>query len=71
MYLEKKLVTSALTELLEQEPTTRDKWLSLEAWISLLYTHYDFGCGIDFTIGDFKRVLHTLGFKSSNDNKQE
>jgi hypothetical protein len=61
MYLEKKLVTSALTELLEREPTTRDKWLSLEAWISLLHIHYDFGSGIDFTIKDFKRPLHTLG----------
>jgi hypothetical protein len=42
MVVERKIITSALVELGEEEPTTRDKWLMLDAWKKLLHTRYDF-----------------------------
>jgi hypothetical protein len=36
LFVEKELITSVLTELQEEEPTTRDKWLTLAAWKTLL-----------------------------------
>jgi hypothetical protein len=37
MIVERKLITSALVELGEEEPTTRDKWLTLATWKTLLH----------------------------------
>ena len=48
-------------ELREEEPTTRDKWLTVDAWKKLIYIRYDFDSIIDFTIGDSTWALNLLG----------
>jgi hypothetical protein len=61
MVLERKIISSALVELGKHEPTTRDKWLTVDAWRKLIFIHYDFDSEIDFTISDFNRALNLLG----------
>jgi hypothetical protein len=61
MVVKRKIISSALAELGMDEPTTRDKWLTLNAWKNLIYSRYDFDCTIDFSISNFYRALHNLG----------
>ena len=61
MVVERKIISSALLELGKEGPTTRDKWLTVDAWKSLLYNHYDFDSSIDLSIREFSRALHNLG----------
>jgi hypothetical protein len=61
MFVEKKLIISALTELLEEEPTTRDKWLTVDAWKQLLHTCYDFDDSIGFSVSDLNKAVNSLG----------
>jgi hypothetical protein len=61
MFVEKELITSALTELLEEEPTTRDKWLTADAWKKPLEIYYNFEYSIDFSISDFNKAVNSLG----------
>jgi hypothetical protein len=44
-----------------KQETTRDKWLTLAAWKSLLYSHYDFGSGLDFNIQQLQKGLALFG----------
>ncbi len=61
MVVARKIITSALVELEKVEPTTRDKWLTVDAWEKLIWIHYDFVSTIDFSIGEFNRALNLLG----------
>ena len=61
MVVARKIITSALVKLGKEEPTTRDKWLTVDAWKSLLYTRYNFDSSIDSSIREFSRALHNLG----------
>ena len=61
MVVPRKIISSALVELGKEEPTTRDKWLTVDAWKSLLYTCYDFDSTINFIISEFNRALHNMG----------
>jgi hypothetical protein len=61
MVVARKIIISALVELGKEEPTTRDKWLTVDAWKSLICIRYDFDTSIDFTIRQFSRALHSMG----------
>jgi hypothetical protein len=61
MVVERKIISSALVELGKEEPTTRDKWLTVDAWKKLIYTRYDFDSTISFSTSDFNRALNSLG----------
>ncbi len=61
MVVARKIIISALVELGKEEPTTRDKWLTVDAWKKLIYIRYDFDSIIDFTIGDSTWALNLLG----------
>jgi hypothetical protein len=61
MVVARKIIISALVELGKEEPTTRDKWLTVDAWKSLLFTRYDFDTSIDFSIREFNKALNLLG----------
>jgi hypothetical protein len=61
MVVARKIISSALVELGNDEPTTRDKWLTVDAWKILLFTRYDFDSSIDFTIRQFSSALNLLG----------
>ena len=61
MLVPRKIITSALVELGKEEPTTRDKWLTVDAWKKLICIRYDFDTSIDFTIREFNKALDLLG----------
>jgi hypothetical protein len=61
MVVERKIISSALLELRNEEPTTRDKWLTVDAWKKIIYTRYDFDSTIDFSASDSNRALNLLG----------
>jgi hypothetical protein len=61
MVMERKIIPSALAELGKEEPTTRDKWLTVDAWKKLIYIPYNFDTIIDFNISNFNRALNLLG----------
>jgi hypothetical protein len=51
MIVAHKLLKDAMaTTLWENKKMRRDKWLMLAAWKPLIYSHYDFGNGLDFNI---------------------
>jgi hypothetical protein len=60
MVVAKKIISSALVELGNDEPTTRDKWLTVDAWKTLIYIHYDFDSNINFSASDSNRALNLL-----------
>jgi hypothetical protein len=60
MFMERKLITLALTKLREEEPTTRDKWLTVEAWKKQFYICYDFDSSIEFSVSDFNKAVNSL-----------
>jgi hypothetical protein len=48
-------------ELGKEEPTTREKWLTVDAWKKLIYIRYDLFDSITyFSIREFSRALHNL-----------
>ena len=61
MVVARKIISSALVELGKEEPTTRDKWLTVDAWKKLIYIRYDLDRSIDFSTSDFNRALNLLG----------
>ena len=61
MVVARKIITLALMELGKEEPTTRDKWLTVDNWKKLIYICYDLDTSIDFTIREFSRALNLLG----------
>ena len=61
MVVETKIISSALVELGKEEPTTRDKGLTVDAWKKLIYIRYDFDSTIDFSISKFNKGLNLLG----------
>jgi hypothetical protein len=61
MLVPRKIISSALVELGKEEPTTRDKWLTVDAWKKLICIRYDFDTSIDSSIREFRRALHSLG----------
>ena len=61
MVVAQNIISSALVELGKEEPTTRDKWLTVDAWKKLMYIRYNFDTIIDFSYREFSRALHNLG----------
>jgi hypothetical protein len=61
MSVSPNLLKQALKELSEQDRTTTDRWLALDAWKKLLYDKYDFGDGLEFNIIKLKRALLLYG----------
>ena len=61
MVVARKIITSALVELGKEEPTTRGKWLMVDAWKQLIYICYDFDSNIEFSVREFTRAIHNLG----------
>jgi hypothetical protein len=61
MVVARKIITSALMELGKEEPTTRDKWLTVDAWKTQIYIHYEFDSNINSSASDSNRALNLLG----------
>jgi hypothetical protein len=59
---EKNNFSDTSLEQREEEPTTRDKWLTVDAWKKkIIYIRYDFDSDINFGISDFNRALNNVG----------
>ena len=59
MVVARKIISSALVK---EEPTTRDKWLTVDAWKKLIYICYKFDASnINFVVSDLNRALNNLG----------
>ena len=54
------LLKDAIAALRENEEIMRDKWLMLAAWKTLLYSHFDFGSGLDFSLTQLLKGLAFL-----------
>jgi hypothetical protein len=61
MVVKRKIILSALLELGKEEPTTRDRWLTVDAWRKLIFIPYDHIYVTNFCISDFNRALNVLG----------
>ena len=59
MVVARKIITLALME--KEEPTTRDKWLTVDAWKSLIYICYNFGSNIEFIVSNFNKAVNNVG----------
>ena len=57
MVVARKIITSALMELGKEELTTRDKWLTVNAWKQLIYICYNFDSNIEFSVREFTRLF--------------
>ena len=68
------LLKDAIAALRENEEITRGKWLTLAAWKTILYCHYDFGNGLDFSLTQLLKGLALFGpisdkFSTGNDTR--
>jgi hypothetical protein len=61
MIVTQKLLKDAIATLQENKETTRYKWLTLAAWKTLLYSCYDFGSSLDFSLHQLKKGLTSFG----------
>jgi hypothetical protein len=64
MIVTHKILTDVMVALRENEKMMRrDNWLLMlvAAWKTRLYTHYDFGSGLDFHIQQLKKGLTSFG----------
>ena len=55
------LLKDAIAALRENEEITRDKWLTLAAWKTLLYAHYDFESGPGLSLTQLLKGLALFG----------
>jgi hypothetical protein len=56
-----KLLKDMMASLRENKEMMRDKWLMLAAWKTVIYSHYDFGSGLEFSLQQLKKGLTLLG----------
>ena len=56
-----QMVKSAITAMWEQETTTRNKWLTLEAWKTILYHYYDLDDELGFTMNTLTKAVKLFG----------
>jgi hypothetical protein len=56
-----KIVKSAITAIRDEATTTRNKWLTLEAWKTIVYHYYDFDDELGFNINLLTRALKLIG----------
>ena len=61
MVVARKIITLALVELGKEEPKTRDKRLTVDAWRSRIYIYYNFDSNIEFSVSDFNKAVNNVG----------
>jgi ribosomal protein L16 Arg81 hydroxylase len=61
MIVTHKLLKDVIAALQENEGTMRDKWLTLAAWKTQLYSRYDFRSGLDLSLQQLKKELTLFG----------
>jgi hypothetical protein len=61
MIVTHKLLKDAMATLWENKKMMRDKWQTLAAWKTLIYSCYDFGTGLDFNIQLLRKGLALVG----------
>jgi hypothetical protein len=67
MSVTSKIVNSAITAIGDEATTTRNKWLTLEAWKTILYHYYDLDDQLGFNINLLTKAVRLFG--SSVDSK--
>jgi hypothetical protein len=55
------MAISAITVMREEASTTRNKWLTLEAWRTILYHYYDLHDQLGFSLNTLTRAVKLLG----------
>jgi hypothetical protein len=56
-----KILKSAVTAIRDEATTTRNKWLTLEAWRTIIYHYYDFDDDMGFSVNLLTRALKLIG----------
>ncbi len=56
-----KIVKSAIKAIRDEATTTRNKWLTLEAWKTIVYHYYDFDNELGFDINLLTGALKLFG----------
>jgi hypothetical protein len=56
-----QMVNSAITVIRDEAPTTRNKWLTLEAWKTILYHCYDLDDELGFSMNTLVRAVKLFG----------
>ena len=57
----RNLIKSAVLDFQAHKNACSGKWLSLQAWHTILYKYYGFGEGLDFTIEDLTKAFKFIG----------
>ncbi len=60
-------VNSTITAIWDEESTMRNKWLTLEAWKTILYHYYDLDDQVGFSLNTLTRAVRLFG--SATDSK--
>ena len=61
MSITSQMVNLAITTIHDEAPTTRDKWLTLEAWKTILYHYYDLDDELGFSMNILTRAVKLFG----------
>jgi hypothetical protein len=56
-----QMVNSAISTMRDEASTTRNKWLTLDAWKTILYHYYDFDDELGFTMNTLTRAVKRFG----------
>ena len=56
-----QMVNSAITATHDEASTTRNKWLTLEAWKTIIYHYYNLDDELGFTMNTLTRAVKLFG----------
>jgi hypothetical protein len=56
-----QMVNSAITAMRDEANTTSNKWLTLEAWKTILYHYYDLDDPLGFSMNILTRAVKLFG----------
>jgi hypothetical protein len=70
MSVSTQTVNSAITAIQDEEPRTRNKWLTLDAWKTIIYPHYDLDDQLGFSLNTLTRDMRLFGSASDSTVRQ-
>jgi hypothetical protein len=61
MSVTRNVVHSAITAIHDEASTTRNKWMTLDAWKTIMYHYYDLYDQLGFSLKTLTRAVKLLG----------